>query len=166
MLFRSMPSSKPSSIICRSISSCISAELPSEPLSNDRRLDWCSICRACDLLSTSPIAPPGSPPTATLPSCRRLRASSGLLRCLASSSLVSRPLGLPPCRTLLSYDPPFCTPTSLKLNSLTSSNTRLSTSSSLSSLSISTFGITLSPGLYFSLISSFSIIVLPRLGFA
>ena len=153
-------------MICRSISSCISAELPSEPLSNDRRLDWCSICRACDLLSTSPIALPESAPTAALPSRRRLRASSGLLRCLASSSRVSRSLGLPPCRTLLSYEPPLGTPTSLKLSSLTSSIIRLSASSSLSSLFISNFGITLSPGVYFSLISSFSSTVFPRLGFA
>lgn len=156
-----MPSRRPSSMICRSISSCISAELPSEPLSNDRKLDWCSICRACDLLSTSPIALPESPPTAALPSCRRLRASSILLRCLASSSLVSRSLGLAPCRTLLSYEPRLCTATSLKLSSLTSSITRLSASSSLFPFSISNFGITLSPGLNFALISSFSSKVLP-----
>lgn len=157
MLFRSMPSSKPSSIICLIISSSISCESSSEELSSDRKLDWCSICLAgCISLDEDGS---GGFLLVDLSSLIRLSLELRLPSLLLSVLLLLPSLG--GSRLVLALG----IPTSLKLSCCTSSNTLLSSSAPGSSLRRS-LGNTLSPGLYFSRSTFFSVSDFPRPGFA
>lgn len=167
-LRRSISSSKPSSTICLRICSS-KGDSPSEALSNDRKLDWCSIC-LLELVSTS-RPPRRNPPDegsdwgsglllwSSSPRRRDWRPWA-LTRSLSRRSWEDRVPSVPDCLLVL-------VPASLKLISRTSSSNLLSSSSELESLDSSLLaGKTEPPGLYFFAISSFSSSDFCLLGFA
>jgi len=151
---KSTPSDTRSSSTSRTRSSSTSSESISDELSNDRKLDWCSIARGGSTTRD------GEAPA----DCRLLdRLSSRLLRdSLLLSRLLSRLLrSLGGSRVLLLA---LGMPTSRRLSACTSDSMR-SSSSSRSSLLLS-FGSTLSPDLYLALSACFSSSLFPLSGFA
>jgi hypothetical protein len=155
-LSRSISSSKPSSRICRKISSSI-VSASDDRLNSDRRLDWCSIRR---VRSESPGR---NVRCRTSSSRRRLDRPSS---CLSVCPLLS--LVRDECPAVRRVSRLACARLSRILSSRTSCNKRLSSSSSSSALSPpeGTAGNTDSPCVYRWAISAFSSVDLARLGCA
>lgn len=158
---RSISSSNPSSTICLRICSS-NGDSPSDALSNDRKLDWCSICLSeLSPISRLPVRLPTDEESCWV-SGLLLRSSSPRRRdccpcplpwLARSLSRRSRDDGVPPALDCLLV----LAPESLKLIALTSSTSLLSSSSDSESLgSVFLAGKTEFPGLYFFAISSLS----------
>jgi hypothetical protein len=160
MLFRSMPSSRPSSMIWRMISSSISCESSSEALRRDLKLDWCSTTRGG--IASLDVGVAAALLLVERPSSLLLLVSalwflsprllSLLLLSRGSSKVFDAETG--------------SSPTSCRLICCTLSKTLLSSSSCSSPPLRRSFGKTLSPYLNFSLSDFLSCSLLPRCGFA